>query len=179
MFKNLFILKKGKAPIKILRLFILANVCLLTFVAAFWLHPAATSLLNTTRIINRQQQVYTIYTAQVREYHALQLEILPNRILQYAELTPAMYDVQILAQRHGFEIAQFASTESVSYDAGDGEIFVEIRVRATFVGPYDQITDFTYGLDSGAAFIRNLHIYLPGDGMAGLQVEFSLFGRGE
>jgi len=154
-------------------------VGLVAIVAVFLLYPAAASLVGARQLVNHQRQVYDIYAMQAMQhpeaYGALSTHV---RILNYEYFAAAMDDVHSLAQYYGLEITRFDATQWTDYYSDmDGGGFIERRVSAAFTGSPDQGAGFIYGLTNSAAFIRNLRMDFLENGIAALQVEFSLFGR--
>ena len=171
--------KQGVRPVNIIRPFVFANLGLFVVVAIIWLYPTIASWNNAREIIARQRQVYAAYREQAGQYQVLQTIYPTHHILQYEEFAAAMAEVQDLARRHGLETTLFTASAPTSHAAGGGGIFVEIRVTMELTGYESKAVEFTYGLHESAAFIRNLHMEIVGDGAVELRIEFSLFGRGE
>ena len=176
-FKISNFLKQGSRPASPIRLFILMNACVLVVAFIFLLHPVVSSWRNARALIGQQQQTYIAFRIQVDEYPNLYIPYQSPYILPYAYLVAAMDDVINLAKRHDLDTVSFATTETAS-SGSDGN-FVEITVLISLTGQNLNAADFTYELSNGVAFVRSLSMESLGNGMVTLEIEFSLFGRGE
>ena len=170
--------KKHMRTISVIRLFVLANMGVFAVFTVIWLYPTLSSRNNARDITAQQLHAYAAYQAQAEQY-PVAMVYPAHKILPYAYLAAAMADIGLLARLHEMETRLFSASEPVSHGTVNSRSIVEIRVSASFVGLEENAVLFTYSLAESAANIRSLQMEMLGGGQVYMQVELSLFGRGE